>query len=69
MTPLDRKEAIAADKAAAALEKAATALSIWMANACIWQQDYDHSAVKLRMDMREYAGFLEQKYQIVRKAP
>ena len=63
------REKESADKAAVALEKAATAISLWMANAGIWQADMDHSAVKLRMDMREYAGFLEQKYQIVRKAP
>lgn len=57
-----KKEASYAMTAAKALYNAANRLDEWMHHAGITAADRDHSAVVLRAEMREDAGFLENKY-------
>lgn len=57
------QEKNAALKAAKKMQEASDALAHWMLLASWMKKERDHQAVCLRTDMREYAGFLENKYK------
>lgn len=57
------QEKNAALKAAKKMTEASEAMSHWIRLASWMKMERDHQAVMLRTDMREYAGFLEDKYR------
>lgn len=57
------QEKNAAMKAARKMTEASEALAAWIRLASWMKKERDHQAVVLRGDMREYAGFLEEKYK------